>query len=84
LKAGYKRDPLFSKVSARSDEFKEFSIQEDILYTKNRAQKSVICVPRPVKGKRTLTTRILEQAHTLIGHLGSQRTSEYVRTYFWW
>ena len=27
---------------------------------------------------------IIEQAHSTIGHMGSQKTDEYVRQYFWW
>lgn len=84
LKKAYSKDTLFSKVIADVEHFKGCSIQDDILYTKNRAQKDVMCVPRPVKGKRTLTTKILEEAHASIGHLGAQRASEYVRAFFWW
>jgi len=27
---------------------------------------------------------VLEQAHSTLGHMGAQRTSEYIRRYFWW
>jgi hypothetical protein len=28
--------------------------------------------------------RIVEQAHQVVGHFGSQRTSDYIRRWYWW
>ncbi|KZV59630.1 hypothetical protein PENSPDRAFT_595081, partial [Peniophora sp. CONT] len=84
LRGAYDKDPLFSKVKQNVKQFKNFSLDNDIVYTKNRNGKAVICVPRAVKNKRKLTEKILDETHTLLGHLGTHRTSEYVRTLFWW
>jgi len=32
----------------------------------------------------TLRTRILDQAHQVVGHYGPQRTSDYIRQWYWW
>ncbi|KZV59624.1 hypothetical protein PENSPDRAFT_555581, partial [Peniophora sp. CONT] len=84
IRTSYEKDPLFSKIKKNIGQFKNFSIEEDMIYTKNRVGKLVICVPRAVKSKRKLTERILSEVHTLLGHLGTHRTSEYVRTLYWW
>ena len=37
-----------------------------------------------VRNKQCLTEIILSQAHQVLGHLGPQKTSEYVHCYYWW
>jgi hypothetical protein len=32
----------------------------------------------------TIWARIVEQAHQVVGHFGSQRTSDYIRRWYWW
>ena len=27
---------------------------------------------------------VIDHAHTVIGHMGAQKTDEYVRNWFWW
>ncbi|KAI0349275.1 hypothetical protein OH77DRAFT_1415340, partial [Trametes cingulata] len=59
-------------------------MRDGILFTKNRQDEEVVCLPRALYKARSIPGLILEGAHTALGHLGPQRTSEYVRRWFWW
>src|SRR5690606_193186 len=44
----------------------------------------VLCVPHGSFNNKSLRGSILEQAHEILGHFGPQRTSDYVRRWYWW
>lgn len=80
IKAGYSKDRLFSLVLEEPQKYQSFSARNGIIYTKNTYGNEVPCIPRD----RNLITEILTQAHDGVGHFGEQRTSEYVRRWYWW
>ena len=51
IKNGYSKDPLLSKVLGCIDHHKNFIIDDDFIYTKNRADQSVLCIPLVVQNK---------------------------------
>lgn len=84
IRQGYSLDKTLSKVLDNPAGFSSFAMRDGILYTKNRQDEEVVCLPRaPYKG-RSIPELVLDRAHTALGHLGPQRTSEYVRRWFWW
>jgi len=44
IKHEYQKDPLFSKVLDNVRHHKNFKVFSDLLYTRNRADASVLCV----------------------------------------
>jgi Integrase zinc binding domain/RNase H-like domain found in reverse transcriptase len=84
IQKGYKKDQLFKKVIKAPTHFKNFEIINKLLYTRNLAENHVLCIPAIVRDDRCLTELILSQAHQVLGHLGPQKTSEYIRRYYWW
>jgi hypothetical protein len=84
LKLGYTKDPLCSKVLDNVEHYKNFEILEDLIYTRNRTDESVLCIPSVVLKKRRLTEVIIAQAHEVLGHFGPQKTAEYIRRHYWW
>ena len=84
IKNGYRNDPLFSKVLDNVGHHKNFEVVSDLLYTCNRADASVLCVPSAVHNKRRITEVVISQAHEVLGHFGPQKTVDYVRRHYWW
>lgn len=82
--AGYVDDPLFSKVLAGIDKFRQYSVVKGLIVVNNRAGERVVCVPQGKLGERTIRGAIIEQAHEVVGHFGPHKTSEYIRRSFWW
>jgi hypothetical protein len=81
---GYEYDPLFAKVVEKPKEYKAFDYQNGLLYSKNRAGDSVLCIPRVKNKDESLTAIVIDQAHRVLGHFGSMRTAEYIRRWYWW
>ncbi|KAI0042925.1 hypothetical protein FA95DRAFT_1466083, partial [Auriscalpium vulgare] len=79
LTAGYATDAFFSKVVNSPSEFTAFEQEKGAWYSTSRAGNRVLCVPDAMFEKRKLREIITDAAHRTLGHLGTQRTSEYVR-----
>ena len=84
IKNNYGKDKVFAKIIANPGHYKTFDIREGFIYTMNRNSEEVLCVPRLTFGKRTTTQILIDHAHTTLGHFGNQKTSEYLRRWFWW
>jgi len=84
IKNGYAKDPLCSKVLQNVGHHKSFKIIDDLMYTRNRANASILCILSIVQNKRQLTEIIIVQVHEVLGHLGPQKTVDYIRRHYWW
>jgi hypothetical protein len=73
-----------SKVSKHPDHHKNFEFHNGLIYTKNCTGQDVLCVPSVVKNKQRLTEIVIAQAHEVLGHLGPQKTADYIRRFYWW
>jgi len=75
IKDGYPDDPMFRLVLAKPEQHtKSFTIREGLIWTTNLKGSQVLCLPRD----QALLTRVLTQAHKIIGHFGGQRMCEYI------
>lgn len=83
-KRGYPLDTTFSKVIDAPMEHKHFTLKDELLWTTNRNRQEVLCVPRTKVDRRQLIEIVINEAHLAIGHLGPQKTDEYIRRWYWW
>src|ERR1700723_214958 len=44
----------------------------------------VYYIPRVVNKDYSLMAIVIDQAHTILGHFGPQKTDDYVRQWYWW
>ena len=84
VKRGYRKDMLFSKVLEDKEKYSLFQYRDGYLYTENRGGQEVLCIPRVVMKDYSLTATVIEQAHTILGHYGAQKTADYIRRWYWW
>jgi len=84
IKSGYAEDPLCSKVLDNIGHHCNFEAVDGLLYTRNCADISVLCIPSVVQCKRRLTEVIIAQAHATLGHFGPQKMADYIRCHYWW
>jgi len=80
IRNGYKDDKLFKIIIGNSKDYPLFSEEEGILRQKNVQGKDAVCFPQD----RKIVTKILTDAHEILGHFGDQRTCEYVQRWYWW
>jgi len=84
IREGYVNDKVFKKVLEKPEDHPDFSIRDKFIWRKNRGGEDVLCVPTSNSKGTTLHGRIIEQAHTIVGHFGPLKTSEYIRHWYWW
>jgi hypothetical protein len=80
IKKEYHNDKIFSVVLDKPSEHPTFHIKDGIIWRKNSHENNVTCIPR----NRAMITKIITQAHEIVGHFGDQRTAEYIRRWYWW
>jgi hypothetical protein len=81
---GYEEDAFFGRITKKNEENPLFRIHNRLVWTQNRGGEEVLCIPSAKSLDTTIQVRIVEQAHQVVGHFGSQRTSDYVRRWYWW
>jgi hypothetical protein len=84
IRDGYVNDKLFQKVLEKPEDHPGFKIQDDFIWMKNRGGEDVLCMPISTSKDTTLHGHIIEQAHSIVGHFGPLKTSEYIRHWYWW
>ena len=85
IKRGYEGDKTFSKILEHPGAHPRFGVQDGLIWTKNQLRRDVICVPyNAMKDGRRLIEVIIDHAHTIMGHFGQYKTSQYVRRTYWW
>jgi Integrase zinc binding domain len=84
VRAGYSKDPLFSKIVAKQSHYSTFEYRDGLLYTQNRGKDKVLCIPRVITKDYSLTATVIEQGHSILGHFGVQKTADYIRRWYWW
>ena len=83
-KGRYKEDSFFEKILEMPRAFKNFSLTDDGFIRLKLHNRIVICIPDIRIGKHTLWEMIIDQAHSLLAHLGSKKTLSYLQEYIWW
>jgi hypothetical protein len=81
---GYEEDIFFRRITKKNEENPLFRIHNGLVWTQNRGGEEVLCIPSAKSLETTIRVRIVEQAHQVVGHFGSQRTSDYIRKWYWW
>jgi hypothetical protein len=81
---GYEEDIFFRRITKKNKENPLFRIHNVLVWTQNRGGEEVLCIPSAKSIETTIWARIVEQAHQVVGHFGSQRTSDYIRRWYWW
>jgi len=83
-KGRYKEDLFFQKILDTPKAFKNFSLTEDGFIRLKLPDRIVVCIPDIKIGERTLREMVIDQAHSLLAHLGTKKTLSYLHEYVWW
>jgi len=83
LKGKYTDDPLFKVIIDNPQEHRNFLVEKDLVYLKNQERK-LLCVPNVLIHGRNAREIVLSEAHSLLAHLGANKTLNYLRDHLWW
>jgi hypothetical protein len=80
----YKEDSTFNKVISTPAQHANYWLNGQKLYTTSREGSSVLCVPDALWRGRRIPEIIIDNAHSVLGHIGHEKTLRYLRNWFWW
>jgi DNA-directed RNA polymerase subunit H (RpoH/RPB5) len=73
VQEGYQSDAVFRKILIRPESHPNFTVKDEFIWTMNRGGENVLCIPSSTSKGSTLYGRIIDQAHTIVGHFGPRR-----------
>ncbi|PIL23014.1 hypothetical protein GSI_14321 [Ganoderma sinense ZZ0214-1] len=83
LHGRYAEDKFFRKIAAAPHEFPHFEYTDGLLY-KKQGNAYLLCIPDVRIGSRRLREVLIRHAHSILAHLRSRKTLEYLRSEVWW
>ena len=84
ISTGYREDSVLLRVLAKPEHYSTFKVRDNLMYTTNRGGEEVLCIPHTEFEGDTIITMVIVQAHQVLGHLGAQRTVDYIHRWYWW
>jgi RNase H-like domain found in reverse transcriptase/Reverse transcriptase (RNA-dependent DNA polymerase)/Integrase zinc binding domain len=84
IKNKYIDDPFFKNVAEHPREFKNFEVTKGgLVYLKIQGRK-LVCIPKVTGNGRNVREIVISEAHSLLAHLGTNKTLDYLRDHVWW
>ena len=83
LQGRYNEDPFFRTILDKPKEFRNFEAKEQLIYLK-KDDRRVLCIPKVLIKGRSAREIVISEAHSMLAHLGSNKTLDYLRDFVWW
>ena len=83
LRGKYILDPAFKSILERPKDFRNFEVNEQLIYLKE-SDKRVLCIPKVMIQGRSAREIVISEAHSILAHLGASKTLDYLRDHVWW
>jgi hypothetical protein len=83
LKGRYGEDNFFKAILQKPREFKNFVVKDELIFLGSN-DGLVLCIPACTLNGRSVREVIVSHAHSILAHLGSQKTIAYLRNQVWW
>jgi len=83
LKGQYHADKFFGPIAQHPDQYSQFDQHDGLIFQRD-SERHILCIPDISIGSRRVREIIISQAHSILAHLGSQKTLYYLRDNVWW
>ena len=83
LRGHYQEDPIFKSILDKPKDFRNFDVKDGLIYLKLNG-KTLLCIPKMVINERNIYEMIISEAHSILAHLGTTKTLNYLRDHVWW
>ncbi|TFK17823.1 hypothetical protein FA15DRAFT_553044, partial [Coprinopsis marcescibilis] len=84
IRGRYSECSFFKTVIANPCQYKNFVLDDELLYLKKEDGQRVLAIPNCKMEGRSIREIIIGEAHTLLAHLGTRKTLDYLRDHVWW
>ena len=79
----YQGDPIFRAILEKPSDFRNFEVKNNLIYLKEQDRR-VLCIPKALVQGRNVREIVISEAHSMLAHLGSSKTLDYLRDHVWW
>ena len=83
LKGRYEEDPGYKPILDNPENFTNFEIKDNLVFFKSEGVTR-LAIPNVKIDGRSIRETVIRQAHTILAHLGGQKTLTYLRDQVWW
>jgi Integrase zinc binding domain len=84
IKGKYDEDIFFRTIIEKPKEFQNFEVTKGgLVYLKDQGCK-LVCIPKIIVDGQNVQEIIISEAHSLLAHLGMNKTLSYLRDQVWW
>src|SRR6202790_423965 len=83
IRGRYSEDSFFAKIVKDPITFRNFEVSNELVFLKDN-ERRVLCIPDVMIGARRLCEVLISHAHSILAHLGPQKTITYLRENVWW
>jgi hypothetical protein len=83
LKDRYQQDKFFQLVLDKPKEYKNFLVEDGLIF-RREGESRILCIPDIKIDGRSARELVIEQAHSILAHLGTRKTLTYLRDQVWW
>ena len=83
IRGHYQNDPTFKLVLNKPKEFRNFEVDDGLIYLKIDG-KRLLCIPKAIINGRNVHEIIISEAHSMLAHLGANKTLNYLKDHVWW
>jgi hypothetical protein len=77
------QDPLFKAVVERPKQYRNFEVQDSLVYLRLQ-ERVILCVPKVYVKGRSVREIVITEAYSLLAHLGASKMLAYLQDYVWW
>ncbi len=79
----YAGDTLFRKILAKPKDFRNFKHHDGLIFLKLK-DRELLCIPNYVHKGRSIKEVVIDEAHSLLAHLGTCKTLAYLQDHVCW
>jgi len=83
MKHKYNQDPFFKGILDSPSDYRNFELSDGLIRIRLR-DRTLLCIPNLMIKGRNAREIVISQAHSLLAHLGAQKTLTYLRDHVWW
>src|ERR1700743_555674 len=83
IKNRYNEDKFFAPILTNPDEFTNFIVRDGLIFFISEGMERV-AVPDVLVNNQKVREILISQAHSILAHLGDEKTVTYLRDQVWW
>ena len=79
----YGNNSFFHIILEKPEHYRNFEMRDGYIRLETK-ERTAICIPNTQVEGRNIREWLIEQAHSLLAHLGTTKTLAYMREHLWW